>query len=504
LWHSPTKATPSGCRWDLPRGEETNETNVAAPPTVAPALSPGARTIAFLVLLMGGFLPPVDFFIVNVSLSSIHASLGATPAELQLVVSGYAAGYAVLLITGGRLGDLYGRRLMFLVGMAGFTLSNALCGLAPSAPVLVAGRVVLGVAAALLVPQVLASIRALYPHPRELSRALGGYGVMMGLAAAIGQFAGGALVQWNPLGLGWRVVFLIKLPISLAIMLAAWLVVPETSGRQRLRLDLGGAALVSLALACLVVPLSEGRDQGWPLWVFAAMASVPLWVAWFLRHEDRLAARGGMPLIDLALFAIASFRRGVLVATLFFFTTSFYVLFSLYVQEGRGTDPLQTGLAIMPYGIGLFFGPLASAPLVRLRPKLLAIGMAIQVAGYAAVAAAVALDLPGWPTTLAVLVAGFGQGIAFPRLYNTVLGEVPPHQAGLAAGIVNSALQVGAAVSIAGIGSLFFSLLGPAPDERAYALAFAVAQTLLTLALLAAALIAIPPRAPALLQRRAG
>jgi MFS family permease len=457
-------------------------------------LSPAARSIAFVVLLLGGFLPPVDFFIVNVSLPSIRESLGATPAEVQFVVSGYAGGYAVLLITGGRLGDLYGRRLMFILGMAGFTGANALCGLAPTPLVLVAGRIVLGVSAAVLVPQVLASIRALYPEPRELARALGGYGVMMGLAAVVGQFAGGALVQWDWLGLGWRVVFLLKLPICLATMLAAWLVVPETGGKSGLRLDLGGAALLSVALACLVVPLSEGRDQGWPPWVFVTLVAVPLLLAWFLRFEDRLAARGGMPLVDFGLFAIASFRRGVLVGTLFFFTTSFYLLFSLYVQEGRGIDPLHTGLAIMPYGIGLFAGPLVSAPLLRLRPKLLAIGMAIQVSGYAAIAAAVALGLAGWPTTLAVLLAGFGQGVAFPRLYNTVLGEVPAQQGGLAAGIVNSALQIGAAVSVAGLGSLFFSLLGPAPDERAYAYAFAVAQTVLTLALFAATLIAIPRR----------
>ena len=464
-----------------------------ANPNSRPALR-ATRWIAFVVLLAGGFLPPVDFFIVNVSLPSIHASLGATPAELQLVISGYAAGYAVLLITGGRLGDLYGRRRLFLAGMLGFTAANALCGLAPSAVVLVAGRVVLGVSAAILVPQVLASIRALYPEERELARALGFYGVTMGLAAAGGQFAGGALVQWNLLDLGWRLVFLAKIPICLAVILAAWLVVPDTGGGQRVRLDIGGAVLVSLALASVVVPLSEGRDQGWPAWVFAMLALAPVLVGWFLWHEDRLAARGGMPLADLGLFSIASFRRGVLVGTLFFFTTSFYLLFSLYQQEGRGLDPLHTGLSILPYGVGLFAGPLVSAPLVKLRPKLLAIGMAVQVTGYAATGFAVLLDLGGWPTTLTVLLGGFGQGVAFPRLYNTVLGEVPPHQGGLASGILNSALQVGAAVSVAAIGSLFFAVLGASPDERAYAHAFAVAQAVLTLALFAAMLIAIPRR----------
>jgi MFS family permease len=351
-----------------------------------------------------------------------------------------------------------------------------------------------GISAALLVPQVLGAIRALCTNEADLARALSAYGIMMGLAAVTGQFAGGALVQWSPFDLGWRTVFLLKLPVCLLVMAAAWRLVPETVSTSKAKLDLTGAALVSLILACLIVPLSEGRDQGWPLWVFAVLAIVPLLVAVFLRYEARLSARGGMPLVDLTLFAIPSFRRGVLVATLFFFTTSFYFLFGLYQQEGRGLDPLHTGLAIAPYGIGLFAGPLISAPLVRLRPKLLAIGMSIQVAGYTAIGALVACGVDGRLLEAAVLLAGFGQGIAFPRLYNTVLGEVPAHQAGLAAGIVNSALQVGASVSAAAIGSLFFSMLEGAHDERAFAYAFAIAQATLTAALFAAMLIAIPRR----------
>ncbi len=323
---------------------------------------------------------------------------------------------------------------------------------------------------------------------------------MMGLAAATGQFAGGALVQWNPFDLGWRVVFLVKIPIALALLAIAWFTVPETSLSGRVRLDVAGAVLISLALACVVVPLSEGRDQGWPVWVFLVLGLVPLLLAWFLRHEATLTRGGGMPLVDLRLMAIPSFRRGVLVGTLFFFTTSFYLLFSIYQQEGRGSDPLHTGLAILPYGIGLFVGPLASAPFVRLRPKLLAIGMAVQVSGYAMTGAAVALGLDPQIVTASVLLAGFGQGVAFPRLYNTVLGEVPAHQAGLASGILNSALQVGAAISVAGIGSLFFSVLDPAGGERAYAHAFALAQAVLTLALFAAMLIAIPRRREAVLR----
>jgi len=276
------------------------------------------------------------------------------------------------------------------------------------------------------------------------------------------------------------------------VVIAAWLIVPETSSSQRRRLDIVGAALVSLALACLVLPLSEGRQQGWPAWTFIMLAVMPLFGAAFVWFEGRLGNGGGSPLLDLKLLTIASFRRGVLVGTLFFFTTAFYVLFAIYEQEGYGTDPLYTGLAILPYGIGLFIGPLVTASLVTLRPWLLTIGMAIQVTGYAAVAAVVMLGFDGWPVVLTVLLAGFGQGIAYPRLFNTALGDVPSHQAGVAAGVLTSALQIGAAISVAGIGSLFFAVLGHGGGRDAYAHAFGVAQSATSAALGIAMLLSIP------------
>ncbi|MFL5253305.1 MAG: MFS transporter, partial [Rhodopila sp.] len=184
------------------------------------------RWLALAVLLAGGFMPPLDFFIVNVALSSIHESLGASAAALQLVISGYASGYGVFLITGGRLGDLFGRKRCFLIVMTAFSLASLGCGLAPSPAVLVAARILQGSAAALLQPQVLGSIRALFPDERELARALSFYGIMMGMAAATGQFSGGALIQWNPAGLGWRAVFLLPLPICAAALALGWRVVP--------------------------------------------------------------------------------------------------------------------------------------------------------------------------------------------------------------------------------------------------------------------------------------
>jgi MFS family permease len=450
--------------------------------------------VALVVLLAGGFMPPLDFFIVNVALSSIHESLGATPAELQLVISGYASGYGVFLITGGRLGDLYGRKRCFLIGMAGFSLASLGCGVATSPSHLVIARIIQGSAAAVLLPQVLGSIRVLFPNERELARAMSAYGIMMGTAAAIGQFSGGALIQWNPADLGWRAIFLLTVPVCAVTFVLGWKVVPETGGSRDVRLDLGGAALISLTLAAIVVPLSEGREQGWPPWVFASLACAPLLAAAFFLYEGRLSRTGGMPLVDIALLRIPSFRRGVLVAALFFFTTSFYLLFGLYLQEGRGMAPLEVGLAIVPYGVGLFAGPLISAPLVRLRPMLLSIGMAIQVTFYTLVGLLVARGVDGMPLSVAVFLAGLGQGVAFPRLYATVLGDVPAAQAGVAAGITNSALQIGAAVSVAAIGSLFFMVLGGGTGERAYAHAFSIAQWTATAGLFLAMMIALPPR----------
>lgn len=446
------------------------------------------------MLLAGGFLPPLDFFIVNVALSSIHQSLGASPAELQLVISSYAGAYAVFLITGGRLGDLYGRKRCFLAGLLGFTAASLGCGLAPTPVVLLVSRFAQGASAAVIQPQVLGSIRALFPEERALARAMSAYGIMMGMAGAIGQFSGGALIQLDLFGLGWRSVFLLPLPVCALILLLGMRLVPETGRGGAVRLDLLGAALITLVLAATVVPLSVGREHGWPSWVFLALAAVVPLVAAFLRWEAALRRRGGMPLVDLALFSIPSFRRGVLVAMLFFFTTSFYLLFGLYQQEGRGVEPLHTGLAIVPYGVGLFVGPLVTAPLVALRPKLLAIGMSIQVAFYVLVGMLVAAGTGGPALPVAVFLAGLGQGIAFPRLFATVLGDVPAAQAGVAAGITNSALQVGAAISVATIGSLFFAVLGAGSGERAYAHAFSVAQWAVSAGLLLGLLIAIPRR----------
>jgi MFS family permease len=444
--------------------------------TKSPSLSPAARRLALIVVLTGGLLPPLDFFIANVAVPAIRETLSATPAEVQLVISGYAAGYAVFLIPGGRLGDLFGRRRLFILGMAGFTLTSALCGLATSGAMLDAARVVEGISAAVMAPQILGSIRGLYAE-HELGRALSLYSTMVGVAAAAGQLLGGALIALDLFGLGWRLVFVINLPIGLCAMVGAWLLLPETSRRTAQHLDIGGALLLLATLCLLILPLSIGRDQGWPLWTFLSLACFPLLWLGFVRFERRVARRGAMPLFDVDLLDRPGFRRSLLIAFLFFFTSPFYLGFSLYLQEGQGIDALRTGLAILPYGIGCLIGSLITAPFPpRLRVHQFAVGMALELAGYAGIMLCVGALVDGWLLVAMLFLGGFGQGVAMPRVVNMVMSAVPISHAGLAAGILNSTLQIGAAVSVAAIGSIFYAALGSQTGPAAYGNALAVAM----------------------------
>jgi MFS family permease len=444
--------------------------------TSSPVLSPTSRALALVVVLIGGLLPPLDFFIANVAVPSIRDTLSASPAEIQLVISGYAAGYAVFLIPGGRLGDLFGRRRLFILGMAGFTLTSALCGFATSGAMLDAARVVEGISAAVMAPQVLGSIRNLYAE-HELGRALSLYSTMVGVAAAIGQMLGGALIALDLFGLGWRLVFVINLPIGACAMLGAWLLLPETSRRTAQNLDIGGALLLLATLCTLILPLSVGRDQGWPLWTFVSLVAFPVLWFGFMRFERRVARGGAMPLFDVDLLRLPGFKRSLLIAFLFFFTTPFYLGFSLYLQEGQGVDALRTGLAILPYGLGCLVGALITTWFrPRLRVHQFAVGMALELCGYAGIMLCVGAAVEHWLLVAMLFLGGFGQGVAMPRVVNMVMSAVPTSHGGLAAGILNSTLQIGAAVSVAVVGSIFYEVLGVGTGPAAYGHALQVAM----------------------------
>jgi EmrB/QacA subfamily drug resistance transporter len=429
------------------------------------------RWLALPILLTGAFLPILDFNVVNLALPAIRENLAATSGEVQFVISGYATAYAVFLITGGRLGDLYGRRRMFVVGVAGFTLASILCGLAWSPVVLVAGRILQGLTATLMAPQVLASIRVLFP-PAEQGRALALYGATFGLANICGQLLGGVLVSMRPFGLAWQAIFLVNVPIGLIAAAGGLAFLRESRAAQAQKLDRGGVALLSLTLTFLIYPLVEGRESGWPAWTFAMLAASAVSLVAFVRFEARLSARGGDALVELALFRNSDFVIGLVMALAFYMLSSFYLTFAVYLQSGLHKSPLQAGLATLPFACGFFAGSLASSRMMqRLGGRTLTFGFVLQVVGFGAVMIAVGEPFSAL-LQIGLIVAGLGFGTVMPSLIKAVIGGLDQRYAGLASGIFISTFQIGAALGVAIIGGIFYGALGANPGPDAYAHAF--------------------------------
>jgi MFS family permease len=444
------------------------------------ALPEPRRWTMFVILLVGAFLPPLDFFIVNVALPSMRSELGASSSAQQLIVSSYAALYAVTLTTGGRLGDLFGRGRVFFLGLISFAAASTLCGFASSPWVLIAGRAMQGVTAAVIAPQALASVQAMFPE-REKPLALGIYGAIFGLAAVFGQALGGVLISLDLMGLGWRAIFLINLPVALLVLLFGAPLLKETRVSDARRLDLGGMALSMLTLGALLVPLIEGREAGWPLWSWLSLFGMPLlaWIFW--RHETRLGQAGGAPLLDPVALRAPGLGRALLIALLFYSIGCFFQLLSVYLQEGLHMSALQAGLVFLPFGAGFLLGPLSTPFLQRFCGAFLnPIGLGLEVVGFLGLAGLIASTMTGThpaPMPLAALlfVIGFGQGLALPTLMRMVTGRVAPALSGMIAGIASSTLQASTALSVAVIGGIFYAVLGARTDPAAITQALIVA-----------------------------
>lgn len=449
------------------------------------------RWLALPVLLAGAFLPPLDFFIVNVALPSIRNALHASAAQLQFVISAYAATYAVFLITGGRLGDLYGRRRMFLLGIGGFTLASLLCGLAWSSEALLAGRMLQGLTAAALAPQVLASIRVMFPHA-EQPRALGLYSATFGVAATLGALLGGALVSSHLWGMGWQLIFLVNLPVGAAALAAGFVLLRESREEHALRLDLGGVALLSIALTLLVYPLVEGRERGWPAWTYVMLACSFLTFVVFVRFEARVAKRGGSPLIDVRLFGEGDFSLGIIAALGIYLTSSFFLTYAVYLQSGLQHSALQAGLATVPFTVGFFCGSMLASRLIdALGARALPLACACEAFGFGTLIATVLHALPQMAVVPALAVAGFGFGVAMPALIRAVISGVETRHAGLASGMVITALQISAALGVAIIGGVFYTVLHGQTGAKPYEHAFATGLSCNAAALIVVALLSM-------------
>ncbi|MFD1954229.1 MFS transporter [Paenibacillus thailandensis] len=426
-------------------------------PTVDPR-----RWLSLSVVILAAFMVVLDTFIVNVALPSIARDLQADFSELQLVVAGYVLGYALLLVTGGRMGDLYGRKTMFLAGIAGFVAASAWCGLSGTAEMLIAARVAQGVFAAAMMPQVLSIIQVMFPA-EEKGKALGIYGAVLGLGAIAGQIAGGLLLKADWWGLGWRLVFLVNLPVGLfAFVFAVWML-RDSRSPQRTRMDIWGVVLLAAGLGLFIYPLAVGREEGWPAWIFVSIAaSVPVLV-WFVRYENALLHRGASPLLPITLFRNRSFRFGMLISLAFYSgNAALYLILSVFMQSGRGAEPLQSAYAFIPLAAGYFAASLLTPPLKkRWGNRVLLAGTVLMAAGYLLLIEAVGRlnGLGIGEMFIPLLLAGLGQGAVASPLIQTVLSGVQGVHAGAASGVLSTFMQVAQALGIAAIGTFYQSLL---------------------------------------------
>jgi MFS family permease len=389
------------------------------------------------IVVAAQFMFGVDAFIVNVAIPTIAVELHASSAQIEAVIAIYLIAYATLVVTGGRLGDIYGTKNVFLAGVLGFTVTSLWCGLAHSGAELIAARLTQGATAALMVPQVLATLHVLFSDGSR-GRAFGIYDIVLGLAGAAGFLLGGVLVTSDPAGLGWRAVFFVNVPFGLAITAAAALIMPSVPRRAGTRLDVPGAVVLFVGLLCLIGPLLFGHDVHWAPWVWLMIAAGVAIIAAFLRLERAVANEGGMPLVDLALLADAAFTRGLYAAFFFFLANlSFYLVMTLFMQGALHIPPLQAGMVFVPLALAFVIASRHSGVRARHRGTLVLIeGCAIQIAGLAVLALTVAMvEAPGAPWLALVLaIFGYGQGLVMAPLSSVVLSSVKPGSAGSGAG----------------------------------------------------------------------
>ena len=422
------------------------------------------------VVLTAAFMITLDFFIVNVAIPSLQRELHAGAAAIQWVVAGFGLAVAAVLITASRLGDAFGRRRVFTVGLVLFTVTSAACGLAPTAGLLVAGRVLQGISAGLMTPQVLAILRTSYSGQAQ-ARAFSMFGLSLGIGAVSGQLIGGLLIRADVFGLDWRTCFLINVPVGAAAVALTPRVVPESRGPARAALGIPGMVIASVALVAIVLPLIQGRQAGWPAWTWPSLAGGCLLLAAFAWYQHRVAARGGAPLIDPALFRERAVTTGLL-AQLVFWTgqASFFLVLALYLQEGRGLTALASGVVFTAIGAGYLVTSSTAHHLARLLGRqVIAVGAVIMAAGLALLWAGAAAGAGGagseggagvgWLVP-GLLVDGLGMGMVLAPLAVTVLARVSPQHAGPAAGVLSTVQQVGNALGVALLGIVFYGALG--------------------------------------------
>ena len=427
------------------------------------------RWLAAIVMIVGALMDMIDVTIVNVALPSIRRDLHAGATQLEWVVSGYMLAFAAALIIAGNLGDLLGRKRLFLFGVGLFGLASLAAGLSMSGAELITARVVQGAAAAAMAPQVLATFRAIFTG-EERGKAFGVYGAMLGFASAVGLVLGGVLTEADLFGWGWRSVFFVNVPVAACALIAGVRVVPETRDPAARRPDLPGAVLLAGSLVAIVYPLLEGRQLGWPAWVWPLIGAGLAGLCALGLLEARRSGRPGhgghgvAPLLRAGLFRIPAFAAGLGVQHAFSAgLQGFFLAFTLWLQIGEHFSPLKAGLTAVAFSVGSFAGAPAAVPLAqRHGRRVLASGALLMVAGILGVAVAaghVGVNGSPWPVVPGLVVAGAGLALLVIPLVNVVLAAVPVEVAGSASGLFSTAQQLGGALGVALFGTVFFGYL---------------------------------------------
>ncbi len=419
------------------------------------------RWAALAFTLVAVLMDMVDATVVNIALPSLRSNLHASSTELEWSVAGYTLAFASAMIAGGRIGDRYGRRRMFLAGLACFIVFSAMAGLAANPGMLIAARVLQGLSAALMVPQVLAMIQVGFPSS-EQPRAMSIYGMTFAVGGVGGPLIGGLLLNANFFGWDWRPIFYVNVIIGIPSFIGAALLMRESRSPRAVSIDLPGMGIATAGLLALLYPLVEGRVLGWPWWSIVLMASCILFFAAFWVYERGVARRGAQPMMDPAVFRQHSVVGGLLVATLFFAGTAYTLVLTVHLQSGVGYSALHTAVTLIPFAVGLGAGSALAPRMVVLGRRAVLIGSLVIAAGMGLVTIAIArygTELHTWQLIPGMLIGGLGMAMVSGTLVNLVLGRVPPRQAGSASSMVNTAIQVGIAFGIALVGTIYFGQL---------------------------------------------
>lgn len=446
-----------------------------------------SKWLLLAIISSSVFLSVMDIFIANVAIPHIKTGIHGTDSDIQLVIALYLLGYAAFLVTGGRAGDYLGKKKVFVMAMLLFVITSAVCGFARTPWELNAARFFQGVSAAWMIPQGITYIQELFPGGPERVKALGIYGSVAGSASVIGQFLGGILPETHALLEGWRLIFLINLPIGLLVVPMALFLLPADRRGQRSGFDHSGVLLLTGALVCLIYPLIRGRELSWPLWCVAMLVAGGVLLVLFISDQKQKRSKGHLPLLDVRLFGFRGFNIGMVVVLFYFMVQDSYFLINVMLLEtGLGFSSAETGILFVFQGVGYVIASLVSLRLVPLfGKKVLQAGVVIMVVTLAL--HIVALNGPEVDRQLLypILFAyGTGCGSVLPSLLAVALKNIPIELAGAASGTFSTFQQTAIALGIGVIGGIFFSCLGPLPDAATYISAYRIA-TVTNMALLA-------------------